>query len=99
MGEIVGQVKHEGIEEPFRQISNEVIQISGMTRVRDVNARLSTNLPESDQYDTVAGLVLSKLGHIPFQGERVNVDTICLEVAQTHQQRIDKINLIKTVKK
>lgn len=99
MGEIVGQVKQEGASDPFIQLGGGIVQIDGATRVRDINMGLAFSLPESDQYDTLAGLLLARLGHIPEQGERLNINGFSLEVAQVQRRRIARVNVFRIPKK
>ncbi|MBM4413215.1 MAG: HlyC/CorC family transporter [Chloroflexi bacterium] len=67
--------------------------IDGITPVDDVVSRtsLSIQLKENAQYDTIAGYLLSVLGHIPHAGEYVVVNNWRLEVIDMDGLRIDKI--------
>jgi putative hemolysin len=67
--------------------------IDGITSVDDVVSRtnLSIQLKENAQYDTIAGYLLSVLGHIPHAGEYVIVNNWRLEVIDMDGLRIDKI--------
>ena len=99
VGEIVGQMKQEGAQEPIRRLNNELVQVDGATRVRDANISLGLKLPERDEYDTIAGLVLARLGHIPRQGETVTFSDLKIEVAEIHNRRIETLNLTVKSKK
>ncbi len=99
VGEIVGQMKQEGAKEPVRQLDGGSVQMDGATRIRDANEYLGTSLPESAGYDTIAGFVLASLGHVPQQGELLNVDGLSIEVAEVHRRRIAKVNVTRSLKK
>jgi CBS domain containing-hemolysin-like protein len=48
--------------------------MSGLLRPDEVRTLTGIDLPDRDEYDTVAGLVLWVLGHLPEAGEHVEVD-------------------------
>ncbi len=54
---------------------------------------LGIELPESEAYSTVAGLVLEQLGHLPRPGEVVEVDGWCIEVLAVARQAIRRVRL------
>ena len=45
----------------------------------------------SDDYVTLAGLIIEELGHLPAPGEFVTVHGWCLEVVDLDGRRIDKV--------
>jgi putative hemolysin len=99
IGEIVGQIKQEGGREPVREMNDGTVQMDGSTRIRDANAYLGSALPESEEYDTIAGLVLAQMGRIPQQGEFVTADGLRIEVAEVRNRRIAKVSVTRNVKK
>jgi len=71
--------------------------VDGITPIDDVVSRtsLTIQLKENAQFDTVAGYLLSLLGHIPHAGEYVVVQDWRLEVIDMDGLRIDKILISK----
>jgi putative hemolysin len=72
--EIVGDIRdeHEPAHEAgpaLRMIDDTHAEVDGRFRVADLNAQLSLEIPEDEDYDTIAGFVLSRLGRIPIIGE------------------------------
>ena len=55
---------------------------------------LEYDLPEGD-YETVAGLVLDRLGHIPRSGESVHVDGYRLTVERVKGVKIESVRITK----
>jgi len=53
---------------------------------------LGINLPEGP-YATVAGMVLARLGHIPADGETVQIDGWSLEVLEVDRKSIQRLRL------
>src|SRR5919199_1919229 len=99
--EIVGRVGDELTAEPppVREIDEARTEIEAQLRVDEVNTQLRLDLPESDDYETVAGLILTRLGRIPKVGEHVNVDNVALTVTEMSGPRIEKILVEKLPQK
>ena len=62
--------------------------------IEQANDELNINLPEGD-FETVAGFILDKLGHIPIAGETIEFSDMKLEVSRMKEMRIDSIKLNK----
>jgi putative hemolysin len=94
--EIVGELGDEltRTSREFEAIDEHTYQIDGGMRIDEANEQLRLNLPDGD-YETVAGLVLSLLGHIPKEGERVKCDELKLVVTQMKGMKIEKILVSK----
>jgi CBS domain containing-hemolysin-like protein len=63
-------------------------------RIDQANAELELGLPEGD-YETVAGFVLSALGHIPREGEQLKYGEVTLTVTEMKGVKIEKVLIIK----
>jgi len=97
--EIVGDIMDEyDKEEPdIQTISEGVYVIDAQMWMDDVNERLEIDLPVSESYETIGGLIIDRLGHIPMHpGEKVemNEGKITLVVLQMHGRRIVKVKVI-----
>ena len=97
--EIVGDIMDEyDKEEPdIQTISEGVFVIDAQMWMDDVNERLEIDLPVSESYETIGGLIIDRLGHIPMHpGEKVemNEGKITLVVLQMHGRRIVKVKVI-----
>ncbi len=94
--EIVGEVSdpfdHETPDVEF--LPDGTVRIDGMALMEDVNETLNLNL-HSPHYDTMAGFLLDRLGHIPKEGESVVLEEegVKLTVERMDGLRIDKIRL------
>jgi len=97
--EIVGEVG-----DPFDH-SNPQIQIlpdgsfivDGLTLIEDVNEQLDLELQDPN-YDTIAGYVLGRLGHIPKMKESVEEGNVRLRVEAMDGLRIARLSLIRLEK-
>jgi putative hemolysin len=98
--EIVGDIadEYDDAESPHivRREDGSYL-VDGITPIDDVVSRtsLTIQLKENAQFDTVAGYLLSVLGHIPHAGEYVVVQDWRLEVIDMDGLRIDKILISK----
>lgn len=72
--EIVGDVRDEHDDRRPDVLENDGSwQVSGLLRIDEVAAATGYRAPESEHYDTIGGLVISTLGHIPTAGESVEL--------------------------
>ena len=71
--EIVGDVRDEhDVEPPDVVAAGSGWQVSGLLRIDEVAGGTTFRAPEGD-YETIGGLVLEQLGHIPAEGESVEL--------------------------
>jgi len=94
--EIVGQLGDElaMAHEHVETIDHATFQVSGGMRVDQANEELALGLPEGD-YETVAGFILSVLGHIPKEGEQLKYREVTLTVTEMKGVKIEKVLIIK----
>ena len=81
--EMVGPVAEEEARVPkeFQPIDEHTSSVDGGMSVWDANEELGLRIPEG-RYETVAGYVLDRLGHIPSEGESVEADGFRMVVAE-----------------
>ncbi len=96
--EIVGEIDDEYDEvsvELTRSTSSSAgpWRVDGQLHADEVREATGFAMPPGD-YDTIAGLVLERLGHIPVPGEMVHVDGWQLLVAAMDRRRIDSLELL-----
>jgi putative hemolysin len=97
--ELVGEIMDEyDKEEPEVQtISEGVYVLDAQMWVDDINDELGIGLPLDESYETVGGLLIDRLGHIPqHPGEKVEIEAgrITLVVMQMHGRRIVKVKCV-----
>lgn len=95
--ELVGDILDEfDTEEPaLIQISDGVYSVDARMWVSDLNKELGLQLPVSETYETIAGLIIDQLGFIPRIGESCKLDEegVRLIVIQMKGKRIMRIKL------
>ena len=96
--ELVGEIMDEFDEEEpeVQQIEEGVYLVDARMWVEHINEDLHLNLPLMDSYESIGGLVIDRLGHIPRRGEVVRIEesNITLVVMQMRGRRLVKVKLI-----
>ncbi|MBK8294755.1 MAG: HlyC/CorC family transporter [Solirubrobacterales bacterium] len=107
--EIVGEVRdeHDPREEPVRPISEDIWGLSGLLRPDEIEERTGIQLPEDEDYETVAGLIAMELGRVPGRGDTVRVVAteegdgpdreVELTVLRMDGLRVDRVRLVRLV--
>ncbi len=90
MGNIQDEFDNE--DNQAHRITEKIYSIDGSTGLDEVNQLIGSSLPVED-FDTVAGLILDKLGKIPADGECPEVDSygVKFTVAEVEKRRIVKV--------
>ncbi len=98
--ELVGEIQDEYDEETplVEQISETEFMVDAGSSVHDANGYLPLELPESSDYDTVAGLVSHLFEKIPDVGDSTEVLGYRFTIMKKTQQNIEfvKLDLIET---
>ena len=99
MEEIVGKVGEEGVvpEEEFQAIDANTYQIEGGMDIDEANDRIGLGIPVGE-YETVAGFILSQLGRIPVQHERILHKGFVLEITEMGGVRIEQVKVTRVAK-
>lgn len=88
--EIVGEIddEHDAEEDAnIRRQEGNVYQIKALTPIEEFNEELDASLPD-DEFDTIGGLVMQKIGHMPDPGEKTRIDRFMIEVLSAESRRI-----------
>ena len=94
VGEIVDEYEAPEMEQTMRVSDNELIAL-GKTPILRINELLGVSLPHDEDYDTIAGYVLAKLGRIPQVGEKSGFDNIQIEILAANPRKIEKLRIAK----
>jgi len=94
--EIVGDIfdEHDVAEEEIERLPDGRVRLDGGAALADVVDELELeNVEDVEEYDTVAGWVIGRLGRIPTAGEKVRMGQAELEVIETQEQRVTRLEL------
>ena len=93
--QIVGEITDEHDIEEGRYIfehSKGHFGIKALTPIEDFNEFFSTTYSDND-FETFGGLVLSKFGHLPKKGEKIEFDNFEIEVLRADKRRLHLLNV------
>ncbi|MFC1977547.1 hemolysin family protein [Chloroflexota bacterium] len=95
--EIVGPIGEElsAVEKEYEIINEYTFQIDGGMRIEEANEEMGLELPEDNDYETVAGFILDLLGHIPQVDEQLRYEDMKLVVIEMRGVKIEKILLTR----
>jgi CBS domain containing-hemolysin-like protein len=94
--EIVGDIQDEfDLEKSYIEvIDDNKLLLDGRVDIEELNNYLKEPLAESDDYETVSGLVLYYLNRLPVQGEKLELEDVTFVIESIIDNRIRKIKLI-----
>ncbi|MGO2478675.1 MAG: CNNM family magnesium/cobalt transport protein CorC [Pseudoalteromonas sp.] len=93
---IVGEIEDEHDENEdqhdIRQLSKHVFVVQALTPVDDFNEFFKTGFNTQDA-DTIGGIVLHAFGHMPGRGELINIDGLQFKVTNSDNRRILQLQI------
>ncbi len=93
--EIVGDIEDETDEEEdsyIRKITEDDFFVKALTPIEDFNEYFGSSLPDDD-FDTIGGLVIHALGHMPSRNETATIDRFEFQVINADQRKIHSLRL------
>ena len=82
----------------MQQLEPGVYVVDAQMWVDNINERIALELPTDESYETVGGLIIDRLGHLPkHPGEKVEIaigNGVTLVVMQMHGRRIVKVKIV-----
>lgn len=96
--EVMGDIEDEDeeIEAKIENIDENTFLIDGQYYIHDLNDELFLNL-ESEQHETIGGLLIDFLGEIPSEDETeqriIELDNLTFKIESVKGRRIDKVKL------
>lgn len=95
--EILGNIQDEyDNEKPeIKKINSNTFKIDGNMTIDEASELLKVDFPEGE-FETISGLIIEKIGHIPKKGERVKVKIgkLTLIALKTQNQRIAEVKVL-----
>jgi putative hemolysin len=94
--ELVGDITDEYDNEvqEVLEIAPGEWEVSGSMSVDDLSELLDVDLPEGD-WDTVGGMLLGLLGHLPVGGEEVETSGFLFRADQVTSRRVEKVHVAR----
>ncbi len=93
--EIVGDIEdeHDLGEDLARIVSPRVLSVIGRATIAELNERFGLKLSEADEYATIGGLVVERLGHIPKPGEKLSDGDLTITVTRSDARAVRELML------
>jgi len=91
--EIVGDILEGDEEEPFEFIEDDVVIVRGEVNIDEVNEMLDLDLPEGEEFETLAGFIFNRAGRLVEEGETIDYDSITIRIEQVDNTRIMKARI------
>jgi CBS domain containing-hemolysin-like protein len=97
MEEIFGEIEdeHDTNETVEKVLSNNSYIFSGKMEIDTLNSKYNLQIPENDDYDTLAGFVIFNLGRIPALNETFEISGFEIKLLKTNNKRLELIFIKK----
>ena len=76
-----------------RRISDNVYELSGRLEIEAINEAYNLDIPEKDDYQTLAGYLLFNLEELPDEGETLRIDRFVITVLKKTAAKIELVRL------
>ncbi len=96
--EIFGDIQDEHDKNGITatEVSPGVYEFSGRIEVRTLRDQFRLDIPEDDEYQTLAGYIMHETGTLPAQGECVTIDGIAFTIKERSATRLDLVRVETT---
>ena len=93
--ELFGEIEdeHDSVELIEEQLSEDTFRLSARLDVDYVNEAFKLRLPESEQYETIGGLIVNQTQDIPVQGDDVLIENYKFKIEGVSSTKIDVVRL------
>lgn len=93
--EIFGEIEdeHDSHDYIAEQTGENEFLFSGRLEVEAINARFNLNIPESDDYETIAGFILHNHQHFPKLNEIIRIEGFTIKCVKITNNRIELVKV------
>jgi len=88
--EIVGEILDIEEEQPIEFFGERSAVVRGEVNIDEVNEALDIDLPEGEEFETIAGFIFNRAGRLVEAGETIAYDGVEIRVEQVDNTRIMK---------
>ncbi|GGM70648.1 CBS domain containing-hemolysin-like protein [Halarchaeum rubridurum] len=93
--EIVGEILEGEEERPVTFVDDDTVIVRGEVNVDEVNEALGIELPEGEEFETIAGFIFNRAGRLVEVGETFRYENVELRAEQVENTRIMKARVTK----
>jgi putative hemolysin len=91
--EIVGEILEGGEEHPIDVVNDDTVIVRGEVNIDEINEQLGIELPEGEEFETIAGFIFNRVGRLVEAGEVIEYDGLEIRVEQVENTRILKARI------
>ncbi|MFB6183346.1 MAG: hemolysin family protein [Haloarculaceae archaeon] len=92
---IVGEILEGEEDEPVEFVDDDTVVVKGEVNIEEVNEALDIDLPEGEEFETIAGFVFNRAGRLVDAGEIIEYDGVEIRVEQVENTRIMKARVTR----
>jgi CBS domain containing-hemolysin-like protein len=93
--EIVGEILEGEEEEPIEFVDDDTVLVRGEVNIDEVNEALEIDIPEGEEFETIAGFIFNRAGRLVEEGEEIEYDEVAIRVEQVDNTRIMKARVTR----
>lgn len=94
--EIFGEIEDEhDSEDLYEKQSDDELILSGRLEIEYINEKYNLELPETEEYDTLAGLVIAQTHDIPETNHVIHLEEYQLQVLEVNNARIELVKITR----
>ncbi|MGY3793927.1 hemolysin family protein [uncultured Aquimarina sp.] len=93
--ELFGEIEdeHDSVDLIEDKLAENHYRFSARMEVDYINETYKLNLPESEYYETLGGMIVNHTEEIPEQGDVVNIDSVTVNIIETSNTKIEIVEL------
>ncbi len=91
--EIVGEILVGDEEHPIEFVDDTEVVVRGDVNIDEVNEALEIDLPEGEEFETIAGFLFNRAGRLVEQGEEFEYESVMFRAEQVEDTRIQKVRV------
>ena len=88
--EIVGEILEGDEDEPFEFVDDDTVLVRGEVNIDEVNEVLGIDLPEGEEFETLAGFVFNRAGRLVEEGEEITYNGVDIRIEGVDNTRITR---------
>ncbi len=94
--EIFGEIEdeHDTVELIEKKVDARTFRFSGRLEIDYLNEQYNLDLPESEEYDTLAGLIIYHQENIPEENETIGIRDFTIRISRVSANRIEEVLLM-----
>tara|TARA_B100000780_G_scaffold276675_1_gene245714 strand:+ start:4120 stop:5379 length:1260 start_codon:yes stop_codon:yes gene_type:complete len=97
--ELFGEIEdeHDSIDLEEQEVDANTFIFSGRLEIDYLNQKYQLNLLESDEYETLNGLIISHAESIPSKNQKIAIRDYNFEILEVNKTRIEKVQLFRSL--